>query len=963
MMLYQLEKMDAASRTFARRAVLSAAFLAAIGSAFGLTFGVAEGMVRGLELWLVASCLLFSIGVLAAYLVLPPRHFRGIALAAVLYYTLYLSAGLLIAIHRGDNNLNALVYLFWFFPLLAFNILMRTSRVGAPLHLLILVLPILLLGGSASQILAVFPAEAQGVLAVFCLAYLCFGMILSTLSQYREAFIAERERAETLLGASQILESISDCFLSVDRTLRLSFANGAARAELGLPAAADGGGEHRPLGELAPHLFTGRIAEALDRALKSTDTSHFEAESAGGERSYEFRCFPRPDGLSVYFRNITEAVAVRSELRRSEALLRIASEMARIGGWQADLRSGLVFLSEEVLAVFRRPGGRRVFSTEESLDMYLPESRGRIRQLLARCTRTGRSFDEEAQVHDGVGGSLWVRVMGKAVRDPDGRLIGIEGAVQDITARKRAESRLQEQANLLDKAQDAIVVLNLDRTVRFWNRSAERLYGWSSDEAVGAGFDMLLRHDAELFGNALERLQTRGEWSGELAEQRKDGTRVTTEAHWTLVRDDAGRPESILAIQTDITERLAMERQLRQSQRLQAVGQLTGGVAHDFNNLLTVILGNSDLLVDGLQDRPRLRHLATMVHAASEKATALTQRLLAFARQQALEPRPTDLAALVDGMRGLLDRTLGEDVDIRLALEGESCVALIDPDQLEAALLNLAINARDAMPGGGCLTIELANVVLDQAYADWNEEVTPGAYVMVAVSDNGTGMTPDVAAQAFEPFFTTKDVGKGSGLGLSMVFGFVKQSQGHVQVYSEPGQGTTVRLYLPRALSAAEASPQIPSGGLVGGNERVLLVEDDDMVRRHVTGQLQTLGYSVVGAAAGPEALALLDRGEQVDLLFTDLVMPGGMNGRELAEAVASRQPGMPVLFTTGYAEHAILNQGQLTVGVSLLNKPYRLQDLALRLRQVFQEATGASASAADRSEGGPAPAPDGGGK
>jgi len=945
-MLHQIKIMDRTSQAFARRAVLSAAALALVGAGFGLTFGVAQGMVAGVELWVIASCALFSAGILALYFLLPPHHFHRLAVAAIVYYSLYLGAGILIALHLGDNNLNVLVYLLWFFPLLAFNILMRTNRMGGRLHLALMVLPLVLLAASVDRILALFPAEVQALLVVFCLAYLCFGLILSTLSQYREAFIAERERSEGLLGAAQILESISDCFLSVDAGFGLVYANSAAHAELGIDRAGDGAvampGGRPILTELAPQFVTGRIEEGLRQALQEPGTSQFEASDQTGQRSYEFRCFPRPDGMSVYFRNISEAVAVRADLQRSEALLRIASQMARIGGWEADLRSGSVVWSEQIAGILHS-GGRRVFTQEEALDMYLPESRERIRQVLARCARTGRPFDQEAEASDGAGGTLWVRVLGQAVRDPDGRIVRIQGAVQDITERRKAERLLQEQADLLDKAQDAIVVLGLDKVVRYWNRSAQRLYGWSAAEAAGRRFDLLLRHDAELFDAAMTQLLSRGEWSGELAEFRSDGSSISTEAHWTLVRDEAGRPRSILAIQTDITARLAVERQLRQSQRLQAVGQLTGGVAHDFNNLLTVILGNSEMLVESLASQPRLQHLAGMVQTASERAAELTNRLLAFARQQALEPLSTDVAALVMGMRGLMERTLGEDVDIRLAKAEGLWNALVDGPQLEAALLNLAINARDAMPDGGNLTVELSNAQLDQDYADWNDEVAPGSYVMVAVSDNGIGMPPEVVARAFEPFFTTKDVGKGSGLGLSMVFGFIKQSQGHVQIYSEQGQGTTVRLYLPRAMSSGESLVSPPDAAVTGGTERVLLVEDDSLVRRHVRGQLETLGYEVVPAGNGLEALEILERGEQVDLLFTDIVMPGGMNGRELAAAVLQQRPGLPVLFTSGYAEQAILNQGKLDRGMHLLNKPYRLQELAARLRQVLDAAAGTS--------------------
>jgi len=376
---------------------------------------------------------------------------------------------------------------------------------------------------------------------------------------------------------------------------------------------------------------------------------------------------------------------------------------------------------------------------------------------------------------------------------------------------------------------------------------------------------------------------------------------------------------------------------LRQSQKMEAIGQLTGGVAHDFNNLLTVILGSAELLVERLGKDPESRSLAEMTANAAERGAELTNRLLAFARRQPLDPRPTDINRQIADMDRLLRRTLGEHVEIEVVQAGGLWKAMIDAGQLENAILNLCINARDAMPDGGRLTVETANVRLDAAYAASQSEVEPGQYVMVAVSDTGIGMDAATLERAFEPFFTTKDVGKGSGLGLSMVYGFAKQSGGHVRIYSEAGQGTTVKLYLPRAETdqapvAAAAEPAIEKG-----KERILLVEDDDLVRGHVARQLDTLGYEVVAVANGPDAIEALRQRADIDLLFTDIVMPGGMNGREVAERAKALRPGLPVLFTSGYTENAIVHQGRLDRGVHLLQKPYRRQELAAKVRQALR--------------------------
>ncbi|HUP92268.1 MAG TPA: ATP-binding protein [Solimonas sp.] len=505
--------------------------------------------------------------------------------------------------------------------------------------------------------------------------------------------------------------------------------------------------------------------------------------------------------------------------------------------------------------------------------------------------------------------------------------------------RQVAEVSLGEQASLLDKAHDAIVVRGIDDRIRLWNRGAERMFGWARTEALGRTIEELLCDDPECLHEAIGGVMDSGEWNGELEHRRRDGARLTVAAHWTLVRDDAGRPRSILCICTDITRRLAMERQLQQSQRLEAVGQLTGGVAHDFNNLLTVILGNSELLAERLAGDARLHLLADMIRGAAQRGADLTNRLLAFARRQALEPRAVDTDQLLAGMEGLLRRTLREDIDLIRVAGAQLWQALVDPAQLEGAVLNLCINARDAMAGGGKLIVETANVILDQDYAAQNPEVRPGEYVRVAVSDTGQGIAPENLKRVFEPFFTTKEFGKGTGLGLSMVYGFVKQSQGHVTIYSEVGQGTTVKMYLPRADRPADVPPE-PARSIADlhGTEKVLLAEDDDLVRRYAAAQLAGLGYRVVAVVNGAEALEYLKLHDDVALLFTDVVMPGSINGPELAEAACRLRPELKVLFTSGYTDNAIAQHGRFGSGLHLLSKPYRRIELAQKVRAALSQ-------------------------
>jgi CheY-like chemotaxis protein len=331
--------------------------------------------------------------------------------------------------------------------------------------------------------------------------------------------------------------------------------------------------------------------------------------------------------------------------------------------------------------------------------------------------------------------------------------------------------------------------------------------------------------------------------------------------------------------------------------------------------------------------------MAEAIRITGERGAALTNRLLAFSRRQTLQPRTVDVNVLLSGMDGLLRRTLGEAIEVEWVRGAGVWQTLVDPGQLENALLNLAINARDAMPAGGKLTIETGNAFLDQAYADTEPDVRPGQYVMVAVADSGQGMTAEVVARAFEPFFTTKEAGKGTGLGLSMVYGFVKQSGGHVKIYSEIGQGTIIRLYVPRAAGAAlEAEARREAGPAPTGTETILVVEDEAAVRDYVETQLTRLGYRVIAAPDGPAALAALSRDDDIALLFTDIVMPGGMNGRQLAEAATEMRPGLKVLYTSGYTENVVVHHGRLDPGIRLLNKPYRTIDLARSVRAALDE-------------------------
>ena len=405
---------------------------------------------------------------------------------------------------------------------------------------------------------------------------------------------------------------------------------------------------------------------------------------------------------------------------------------------------------------------------------------------------------------------------------------------------------------------------------------------------------------------------------------------MTWESMLAPVFDATGRPTRIVGSSRDISEREKAEEQARRSQRMEAVGQLTGGVAHDFNNLLQVIRANLEMIERGVTDAKTRQRLENAIHA-SDRAADLTRQLLAFARRQPLEPQVVNMGRLVGDMAELVRRTLGEAVEVETVITGGLWNTVADPAQVESALLNLAINARDAMPDGGRLTIEMANAALDDRYAARDSEITPGQYVMLAVSDTGQGMSREVMARVFEPFFTTKVEGKGTGLGLSMVYGFVKQSKGHIQIYSEPGQGTTVKIYLPRTRKT-EPKPLAVEDLIEGAGETILVVEDEDAVREAACSMLTDLGYNCVQADGPVAALEILRGDQHVDLLFTDVIMPGSMKTPVFVAEARRLRPDLPVLYTSGYTENAIVHHGRLDEGVALLSKPYAKADLARKI-------------------------------
>jgi len=543
------------------------------------------------------------------------------------------------------------------------------------------------------------------------------------------------------------------------------------------------------------------------------------------------------------------------------------------------------------------------------------------------------------------GGATFPMDLSVAEASEDGLPIFV-GIIRDLTERKAAERALREGAERLravvETAVDGVILINARAQVLMFNPACERLFGYTAAEVIGQNVRMLMpepyrsEHDGYI-ANYRETGAAKIIGIGrEVLGRRKDGSTFPMDLSVGEAKQEG---ESIfVGVIHDLTGRKRTEEQLVQAQKMETVGQLSGGIAHDFNNLLTVILGNAEALSLRLKARDDLKQLAETIMFAAERGAELTQRLLAFSRRQVLQPAAIDCNAMVESMRVLLRRMLREDITLNIHAPPAPVVAIADAAQLESALLNLSLNAQDAMPSGGTLTLATTEVELDETSFGGDAGIRPGRYVAISVTDDGIGMTRAVADRAFEPFFTTKEVGKGSGLGLSMVYGFAKQSNGHVTIYSEVGLGTSIRLYLPIADNTQAAVSRQVEVKTVGGSETVLIVEDDPYVRSHAIASLESIGYRVIVASDGPEALSLLRGGAEPDLLFTDLVMPGGVDGWELAAKARDLRPGLKVLFTSGYPLETLTDRGATDPGAPLLSKPYRLADLARCVREVLDK-------------------------
>ena len=731
----------------------------------------------------------------------------------------------------------------------------------------------------------------------------------------------------------------------------------------------------RTLRELLPGVEDVWIAD-IARAVGETVTVTFSWRVDTFDRWYEGHAIPLGgDRFAVLFPESTARRAAETRLAESEARFRNMADHAPVMMWVTDPGGACTYLNRSWYAYTGQ-------SEAEGLglgwlDAVHPDDRGWSGEAFLAANARRTPFRLEYRLRGADGRYRWFIDAAEPRLAEDGSFLGYIGSVADIHDRKATEQRLVDTTRRLDailnNATQAIFLMDERQHCAYMNRAAEQLTGYSLAETAGRALHDVVHHtrpDGSPYPLCEcpidQAFPENNQEQGEEVFVHRDGSFYPVAFTASPIRDESGRPIGTVIearnIEAELRDKAALEafnatlerrvaeeiaarenaeEALRQSQKMEAVGQLTGGLAHDFNNLLTGITGSLELLQTRM-GQGRMTDLDRYINAAqgaARRAAALTHRLLAFSRRQTLDPKPTDVNRLVAGMEELIRRTIGPAVTLEVVGAPSLWSALVDPSQLENALLNLCINARDAMPEGGRITIETANRWLDHRAAR-ERDLEPGQYLSLCVTDTGTGMTPEVIAKAFDPFFTTKPIGHGTGLGLSMIYGFVRQSGGQVRIYSELGQGTTMCLYLPRHHGEAEGTetlPDLASAPRAEQGETVLVVDDEPSVRMLVTEVLEDLGYTAIEAADGPSGLRLLQSDVRIDLLVTDVGLPGGMNGRQVADAARVSRPGLKVLFITGYAENAAVGNGHLEPGMAVLTKPFVMETLASRIREMIE--------------------------
>ena len=636
----------------------------------------------------------------------------------------------------------------------------------------------------------------------------------------------------------------------------------------------------------------------------------------------------------------TESERLRTAAEASERRLRELVQSIDAIVWEAEAKTHhFTFVSRRAERILGYPVEQWLTEPEFWVEHLHPLDRQQAVDARRQAMAEGRDHSLEYRLVAADGHHVWLYDTAHVVLDTEGHPVSLRGVAIDSTKEKQAEAERTLLIAAIEQSAEGIVITDAKGTIEYVNPAFSRVSGYSRAEALGRNPRILKSgKQGEAYYKKLWTTIQGGEiWQEEITNRRRDGSFYSEQMTITPVRDQRGEITHFIAIKAEVTERKRLEQQLRQAQKMEAVGRLAGGVAHDFNNMLTIISGYSGILLEHPGTVEPLRGYVDEIRNASGRAASLTRQLLAFSRQQVLAPRVLDLNAVVSNIQKMLKRLIGEDIDLVTVLGESLWPIMADPGQLEQVLLNLAVNARDAMPEGGVVTIETANVKMDAASAQAHFPLKVGPYVLLTFSDTGIGMGAETQARIFEPFFTTKETGKGTGLGLATVYGIVKQSGGYIWVYSEVGKGTTFKIYLPR--TEVEFDETGPGGGRVEalqGTETLLLVEDEDSVRELVRNVLREKGYRVLEASRGEEALELSDLyAGRIDLLVTDVVMPQ-MNGRELARRLVNSRPQIKVLYISGYADNAVWYPGGLDAGGAFLQKPFSPEALARKVREVL---------------------------
>lgn len=757
--------------------------------------------------------------------------------------------------------------------------------------------------------------------------------------------IAVREESSRLAQRlAQTLEAMDQAFVLLDKDWHFSFVN--AQAELILKSR-------------RADLLGKVIWDVLPRARKASFGIGCERVIATGQ-PHRFDCYfpkpfdimldisvnPTPDGLAIYFRDVTEDRAKTEQLRLlqlSVSHLNDAVLITEADPLDAPHGPKIVYVNEAFTRMTGYPVDAVIGKTPRMLQGK-DTQRGEIERLI-KAIKRNEPVKAELINYDINQRPFWVEMTINPVLNDKGVVTHLVSIQRDITERKNAELAIklsEERFRIVSNASNAVIWDYNQQTDTIWyNANLEKQFGHATSEKYLPGTfwdDRVHPDDRERVVASMNAAiaQNTASWTEEYRYRKADGSYAEVKDRATFIRDDTGKLSRIVGEFEDITKQNADADRRRQSLKLEAMGQLTGGIAHDFNNLLTIILGNNDLLVESLTDEHQ-RELAQISVGAAERAAGLSRQLLAFARKQPLEPRLVEVDEVIASLHSILNRAVMDKVEVRHIRAKRHWRVELDVNQLEVAVLNLAINARDAMPEGGTLTIRTREITLSKPVTNAQNVVPPGQYVLICLTDTGTGMSPETIKRAFEPFFSTKKVGMGSGLGLSMVYGFAIQSGGHIQIHSTPGQGTTFYLCFPRSLKETPNPAPKTARALLGkGKESILVVEDDRLVRNHLIEQLRAMGYGVTSAESAPDALKIVKSDLSIDLLLTDILMPGDMTGKQLAAVARDLRPGIKVLFASGYSEDMLPQDGRPDQGFALLHKPFRLKDLARKVRAVL---------------------------